>query len=204
MNALNTYSPFSCLRLTHIPLFSGKGASEVRPEVIARIERLDVFNGSPVPPRERIDAEKAYLRRALRERSESTDETQNLVEWEAKHPRFTYLNDRYAEELLPMGASGSTGLQSMASEMITVTFQNLVYSSGGSMEPMQRKLPCTLTVEKIRLIVKQLFGVEPQAQLLSIRLYKNAVVPTLMDEDSATLRYYGAIEGSEIFINEVE
>ncbi|CAE7608408.1 unnamed protein product, partial [Symbiodinium microadriaticum] len=57
----------------------------------------------------------------------------------------------------------------------------------------------------VRLIVKQLFGVEPQKQLLSIRLDKGAVVPTLMDEDSATLRYYGAGDGAvDIFVNDLE
>jgi hypothetical protein len=204
VNALNSYSPFTSLRLTHIPLFAGKGASEVRPEVIARIARLEMFNGSGIPPRERGDAEKAYLRRMLRDKTAAAEDVNLLSEFEVTHPRFSELNERYADELLPMGASGTTGLASMASEMISVTFHNLVYSSNGSMEPTQKNIPCSLTVEKVRLIVKQLFGVEPQQQILSIRLYKNAVVPTIMDEDSATLRYFGAIDGSDIFINEVE
>lgn len=204
VNALHTYFPFTSLRLTHIPLFAGKGASEVRPEVIARISRLEVFNGSSVPPRERVDAEKAYLRRMMRDKSTIEDDVNRLGEFQMAHPRYEELHERYADELLPMGATGSTGLASMASEMISVTFHNLVYSSNGSMEPTQKNIPASLTVEKVRLIVKQLFGVEPQQQILSIRLYKNAVVPTIMDEDSATLRYFGAIDGSDIFINEME
>lgn len=46
IDALATYAQMANLRLSHIPLFSGRGASEVRPYVIARIPQLDFFNGS--------------------------------------------------------------------------------------------------------------------------------------------------------------
>ena len=205
VDALHTFEALICLRLAHIPLFDGRGASEVRPEVIARIARLQVFNGSPIPPRERTDAEKAYLRRMLRDRASLDAAGEGHGIFASAHPRFSELDERYAEELLPMGSSDTSGLQSMATNMLSVTFHNLAYSLGGSLEPVKRNVPSSLTVEKVRLIAKQLFGVEPQSQLLSIRVEKSAVVPTLMDEDSVMLRYYGAVEGAvEIFVNETD
>jgi hypothetical protein len=53
------------------------------------------------------------------------------------------------------------------------------------------------------MMVKQLFGLEVHKQLISIRQYKGAV-PTLMEEDDATIGYFGAIDGADIFINEAK
>ena len=55
------------LRISHTPLIAGRGASEVRWLVIARLGRLAVFNGSGIGARERRDAEKAYLCAVVRE-----------------------------------------------------------------------------------------------------------------------------------------
>ena len=62
IDALSTYTSCRILRLSQVPLFAGKGASEVRPMVIGRMSALVFFNGSGISPRERTDAEKSYLR----------------------------------------------------------------------------------------------------------------------------------------------
>ena len=205
MDALATYSSLTSLRLTNIPLFANKGASEVRPEVIARIARLLVFNGSKVGDRERMDSEKIYLRKMLRQKrvieSEESSEKEQ-TSFEAMHPRYVELNDKYGADLLPLGGEGpGSGLSNMASDMVSVTLHNLSFESNGSLEPISRKLPPSLKVDRLKLMVKQLFGLDTHKQLLSIRQYKGAV-PTLMDEDSATIGYFGAVDGADIYINE--
>ena len=50
---LATYENCRALRLSQIPLFTGKGSSEVRPIVIGRMKQLLFFNGSAIGPRER-------------------------------------------------------------------------------------------------------------------------------------------------------
>lgn len=74
IDALATYPSLKFLRLTHVPLFAGKGVSELRPLVIGRIAQLAVFNGSAISARERTDSEKSYLRRIQREVIMLTDE----------------------------------------------------------------------------------------------------------------------------------
>ena len=59
---LATYRTCAFMRLSQVPLFMGKGASEVRPLIIGRMPSLVFFNGSAISPRERTDAEKSYLR----------------------------------------------------------------------------------------------------------------------------------------------
>jgi hypothetical protein len=59
---LASYRTCAFMRLSQVPLFVGKGASEVRPLIIGRMPSLVFFNGSAISPRERTDAEKSYLR----------------------------------------------------------------------------------------------------------------------------------------------
>jgi hypothetical protein len=263
--------------LTQIPLFKNRGASEVRPLVVARIKNLVFFNGSEVSAKERIDAEKSYLRLILKEidqnnivldynllymnenndnsnsnntsninvvdinknksnnktcedisnlknnsnnitlnnknnssntnnnnLSTTTTTTTTTIEAILKsHPRLMELHKKHALDLLPMGKQQQTQATTISSELLTITLQNMTFISNGSLEPIQKKLPKSLTISKLNLLIKQLYGLEPRLQLLSLRLYKNSV-PFLLDDESATLQYYGAIDNAEIFINEAK
>ena len=52
-------------------------------------------------------------------------------------------------------------------------------------------------------MVKQLFGLDPGLQQLSLLIYKDAP-PTLMEDDQGSLGYYGATNGAKIYINEAK
>ena len=85
-----------------MPLFAGKGSSEVRPIVIGRIQQLQFFNGSGVGPRERTDAEKAYLRSIMY----ALDDAQaagTTLDVEGLHPRYAELQATHGADMLPMG-----------------------------------------------------------------------------------------------------
>lgn len=102
-----------------------------------------------------------------------------------------------------MGAGTKAASTNMASELVTITLRNMSFGSNGSLEPLQKKLPKSMTVSKLSLLVKQLFGLEPRLQQLSMRLYKDAV-PTLLEDEQCSLFYYGVTDGAEIFINEAK
>mmetsp|Transcript_1044 Transcript_1044/g.1421 ORF Transcript_1044/g.1421 Transcript_1044/m.1421 type:complete len:117 (+) Transcript_1044:1456-1806(+) len=103
------------------------------------------------------------------------------------------------------GGSSSSGMASnnLAAELVSITINNLSFSSNGSLEPVTRRLPKSLTVAKLQLMIKQMFGLDPRLQQLSIRVYKDAM-PALMDDPQCSLHYFGAIDGAEIFINEAK
>lgn len=198
MDALSTFPSLKQLRLSQIPLFSGKGASEVRPRVIARMKNLTFFNGSGISPRERTDAEKMYLRIILREIDE-TKSNQIDINIESEHPRYNELKSTYVHDVLPIGRVNEN--LSMAADMINVTFKNMSFSSGGTLEPISKRIPSSVTIARLRMMVKQMIGLDIKLQQLSLRIYKDAP-PTLLDDDQSNLQYYGAIDGAEIFINE--
>lgn len=204
IDMLNTYPSLQVLRLSAIPLFQGKGASEVRPLVIARLPAVIQFNGSFVSPKERENAEKAYLRLIFRELEsrgvqQGTEDEKAAAVLDLVHPRFKELRQRYAEDLQQLSQSGAS--KTLATEMVNITFKNLSFGAGGSLEPVQKRLPRSITVSKVQVLVKQLFGLDPSLQKLSIRIYKDSP-PCLLDDDQSTLAYYGAIDGAEIFVNE--
>ena len=201
---LASFPCISNLRVSHIPLFAGKGASEVRPEVIGRMVNLSFFNGSGISPRERTDSEKLYLRRILKDVEDATQLGRPLDDKAIflLHPRHQALKDQHGADLLPMGNMAAGG--SMSAELLSVTFQNLAFgATNSSYEPIVKKLPASLTLEKTKMMVKQLFNVDPEVQLLSLRCYKDSP-PVLLDDDQVSLAYYGCINGAEIFINEID
>lgn len=271
---LKHYSALKHLRLSSIPLFSGKGASEVRPVVIARLSSLTFFNGSGVSPKERVDAEKVYLRRCMRELQESslyfplpvrgeeehkgaepvapegqvllastlrpaynrhtfnhsaslpvppvTESSSGSVdavpmpvtgptsfctvatEVLSLHPRFQELFSQYGADILSLGQSsgGAANHQgTLMSDLISLTFRNM--TTGGDFEPVVKKLPSSLSVAKLKLMIKQLFGLDVHLQLLSLKVYKNTP-PFPLDDDMSSIGYFGAVDGAEVFVSEAK
>lgn len=183
--------------------------------VIARVPTLLLFNGSTVSIKERCAAEKIYLRQANAEKYEldkagrastSTVFTgvDALASFRLKHPRFEELTAKYAGDIVSFAADSDSG-SSLGADLLDIKLNNVSFSAstGQQCDPISRRLPASLTVGRLKLIVKQLFGLDPVVQQLSIRDDKD-VPPTLLDDDEATLRYVGAANGSEIYINETD
>ena len=73
VDALARLARLGSLRLGGAPVTRGLGASEVRVAIIARVPRLRQLNGSLVGTKERTEAEKAYVRRVMRELAQATE-----------------------------------------------------------------------------------------------------------------------------------
>jgi hypothetical protein len=94
VDAIASYESVSNVRMSNVPLFKGKGASQVRPIVISRVKNLDFFNGSIVGRRERMDGEKGYLRSIMMDIADATKEGRPMSQeaLTAKHPRYEELS----------------------------------------------------------------------------------------------------------------
>merc|ERR1712227_1020936 len=65
---LSTWFPsLSCLRLSNNPLLKGMTQGEARTIILGRVKNIRRLNGAAVNQKERIESEKAYLRKILRE-----------------------------------------------------------------------------------------------------------------------------------------
>ena len=164
------------------------------------MKNLKFFNGSGITARERLDAEKNYLRSVMREvevSGRSLDDSKSDSVFTSLHPRFQELHSQLSHDLAPLGRVNE-GL-TLAADMINVTFRNM--SSKGSFDPLVKRIPSSVTVARLRMMIKQMYSLDPRLQQLSLRLYPDSV-PTVLDDDQANLQYFGAIDGAEIFINE--
>ena len=206
--------------MTHVPLFKDKGISEVRPIIVARIGQLEVYNGSSISNRERTDAEKAYLRRIKREiqvlqekekegnNSASSSSVVTIDSCLSTHPRYALLNDRYGAELLPYDDTNNKFSTTIADELVTITFHNIIIHSAADTDDIIRKLPSSIQIYKLKQIVKSLYHLDLNNEYisLSLRLYHDKQSPpVVLDDDKNTLSYYGInMDGGDIYINELK
>jgi hypothetical protein len=89
--------------------------------------------------------------------------------------------------------------------MLSIRFNNLVINAQttpASLEPVVKRLPGSLTITRLKTLISQLYHVPPAEQYICLRLYKDSI-PIELDDESATLSYYGAIDGADLFINEL-
>lgn len=119
------------------------------------------------------------------------------------HPRFAELTAQYASELVPAGRGDTTGPRSLASELVAIKITNVTSSNANPHGAgTEKKLPLTLSIGKLRGMLAQLYGLDPGCQQLALRVDKDSI-PVVLDDDDSSLSFYGAVDGSEIFVNEV-
>ncbi|CAM9849958.1 unnamed protein product [Ascophyllum nodosum] len=216
VDRLNGLPALQSLRFSGNPVTAGLGASEARVACIARVSKLRRVNGSECGPRERMDAEKTYLRGILQELDRaqrrpdrggeglSKEEAERQVS--GRHSRYRELWALHGESVAMLGrgsaAGEGKGNSSMASSMVQVTLTSLA-SASCTMEPLKKRLPASMTVGKLKQMCKRLFKVDTDQQILSYRPEPASLLSTL-DDDDKPLSYFGVVHGSEVLMNEVD
>ncbi|POM66785.1 Tubulin-specific chaperone E [Phytophthora palmivora] len=207
IDALNAFPLLDTLRLSKIPLTTQMSLGEARMLVVARTDRIAVFNASPIREKERKEAEQLYLKRILHELAVIGDNESERECVLAGHPRFNRLRELYPEISIDQcgsaGGSGSTtGPRKLASSLIKVSIIPMSMQAT-SLEPLVKKIPQQMKVSQLKLLVETKFGVEVPAQVLSFRSDSRSM-PMLLDDDNAEVSYYGMQEGSEVLVNDNE
>jgi len=200
IDELDAYPRLVALRFTNNPLTKTMGQSEVRQILIGRLRRLTRLNGAEISKKERVDAEKSYLRRVAREVGQSNGDKEAAVSIWARHPRYKELLEMYGEGQGGQGPSEGTG--TLASELLAVRLVSMAASSMTT-APVDKRLPGSLTVGRLKQLLHRQFKLEPDLQILYYKSDKMAP-PTMLEEDTETLAYYGVPSGCDIFMNEID
>lgn len=180
------------LRLANIPLFVGKGSSEVRPFIIGRVKGLTTLNGSSISGKEREAAERMYFKSILRE-FEGNQDTNNI---HLLHPRYEELKIKLGQETMENQQKNITS-SNLSSHLIVMKIHDLC---GQENKCVTKSIPKTLTVGKLKYLIKQCFGTDPSMQVLSLRPFHGAI-PVFLDDDEMMIEYFGAVDDSDIFVN---
>eukprot|EP00592_Proboscia_alata_P005296 CAMPEP_0194368324 /NCGR_PEP_ID=MMETSP0174-20130528/16589_1 /TAXON_ID=216777 /ORGANISM="Proboscia alata, Strain PI-D3" /LENGTH=556 /DNA_ID=CAMNT_0039144665 /DNA_START=215 /DNA_END=1885 /DNA_ORIENTATION=+ len=195
------------LRFRNAPCTSQLGKSEIRAVLIARMNSsLKYLNNSPITNKERIESERRYLRNVAQElllmENEETKE-QFLMD---QHPKFNALMEIHREVMTSSNAANSgnmTGVGSLINETMNLTIISMAPSSC-HLEPLHKRLPSSLKIERLKGMCCKAFDIEMEKQLLHFRSAddKNNPFPTELDDDEHTIGYYGVKDGDEIIMNE--
>lgn len=193
IDALNSYPSLVDIRCSENPATDPRRGGIARYVLIARLAKVEVLNGSEITPRERKDSEIRYVRLVM------SKPHQNLEEIKRLHPRFTELKAFHGiEDERP--SNGPTGPQKMASGLISITLK-CVGPSIGEKPALTKKLPATTTVGKLKTLCESFFKLKSIKPLLYLQ-EEGSPLPTLLDDDMASLNDAGVSTQSTILVDE--
>ncbi|KAI3464276.1 hypothetical protein Pfo_020939 [Paulownia fortunei] len=194
VDSLNSFPNLVEIRLSENPVADlGKGGVP-RFVFIARLPKVEILNGSEVSPRERKDSEIRYVRLVMSKFHGSPEEIRRL------HPRFAELKKIHGldDERPSVGASGP---QKMASGLISISLK-CVGASMGEKPPLVKKLPATTTVGKLKNLCESFFKLKSIKPILFLQ-EEASPLPTLLEDDMATLIELGVGNESTILVDEL-
>ena len=156
-----------------------------RIQVIGRIKSLKWVNGSDISHAERRDSELAFLRRLDSFISTKTDPDLLL------ETRIQYLENQYHVERNSSGRVG--GPTSLGSGMIHIRL-----SFGSKL--VEKRVPRSLTVNKLKMIVQKLSGMKAQDQVLILCRESDsspASTEVISSEGTRELSFFSAMDGGD-------
>ena len=191
---LNSHFQLEELRIKNNPLFSFVSPQQIRQFVISRIATLTSLNNSPVPPAERNDAERYYLSTFSRQWIEACDDTGTLSSshpFRREHPRYLLL----VQEIGPPAGAKADVLKANRFYDVTITAPDIP-----ELKPLKKKLPLTLTIQKLKGVLHRLYKMDPSDQLLSYVRGELECPEIEMEDNLRPLSYYGMQSGYTILV----
>lgn len=93
-------------------------------QIIGRVSQLTMLNGADIKPRDRRDAEVRYLQNIVTDLAE-LDTAEMKEQFEAQHPRFQVLKQKYGALLIGTGARGAQQGSALTSSMVAVALMQV-------------------------------------------------------------------------------
>lgn len=165
------------LRFRNNPISKEMGQSEFRSLTIARLPKINFLNASPVTIKERIEAERRYIRVIGRillgvSTKSSTDCDNESIASEKKslllkeNPRFEELVKKHKDSMV--GLSNEAKCENLAADTINVTIICMA-ASGCTIEPLHKRLPNSLKVGRLKSMCARAFQVDYDQIILHFR-----------------------------------
>ncbi|KAL0351263.1 UNVERIFIED_CONTAM: Tubulin-folding cofactor E [Sesamum calycinum] len=194
VDSLNSFPHLMDIRLSDNPVADLAKGGVPRFVFIARLAKVEVLNGSEVDPRERKESEIRYVRLVMSKFHSPPEEIRRL------HPRFDELKKIHGiEDERP--STVTSGPQKMASGLISISLK-CVGASIGEKPPLAKKLPATTTVGKLKNLCESFFKLKSIKPILYLQ-EEGSPLPTLLDDDMASLIELGIGNESTILVDEL-
>ncbi|KAJ0977230.1 hypothetical protein J5N97_012704 [Dioscorea zingiberensis] len=194
IDSLNFFPNLLYVRLSENPIADPVKGGLPRFVLVARLGKVKILNGSEISSRERKESEIRYVRLVM-----AKMQTENLVEIEQLHPRFSELKLLHGiDDEKPL--TGTTGPQKMASGFLSITLK-CVGPSIGEKLPLTKKLPPNTTVGRLKTLCESFFklkGIRPRLFIQE----EGSPLPQLLDDDMASLVDLGIGSEATILVDE--
>mmetsp|Transcript_9080 Transcript_9080/g.32222 ORF Transcript_9080/g.32222 Transcript_9080/m.32222 type:complete len:596 (+) Transcript_9080:1-1788(+) len=189
IDELNMFPQLEELRITNNPI----STEDNRFEMVSRISKLKVLNGSCISERERKDSEIKYLRMLL-ERQSSVSNDALLKD----HPRFEELKTVHKIEH-QLNTTATLRNESLKQSL----YQTTIYCecSRSVCDKVKKNLPGTTTVAKLKMMCERLFKVPQPEQQLQLKDSGSSLY--CLAEEDRTLSMLTTEFEIEIFVCEV-
>uniref|UniRef100_H3AXL1 Tubulin-specific chaperone E n=1 Tax=Latimeria chalumnae TaxID=7897 RepID=H3AXL1_LATCH len=201
MNELEKLKSLQQLNCMKNPLMkTEKNPETVRQLIIAKIGQLEVLNKSKIFPDERRGAELDYRKKFGKDWQKAGghwDSKENRLseEFTANHPRYQLLLQKYGvpEE----GELKEQQPFALRNQLLTLTIKS---PDKTDQKPIERKLPDSMTIQKVKGLLCRLFKVPGSELKLSYISAKREAIEIELQNDLKPLQFYSIENGDCILV----
>ncbi|KAM9857493.1 tubulin-specific chaperone E [Aulostomus maculatus] len=163
--------------------------------VIAKLGRLLFLNNSKISPEDRRGAELDYLKMFGEEWLKLGVQSQTSTEFVCQHPCYLSLIDKYGtpEE----GELKKVQPFALKNQLLKITF---VFPDDAERKPIEKKLPASMLVQKVKGLLYRLLKVPAADLKLSYTSSKVVGTEFEIDSDLKTLQFYAIEDGDRVLV----
>ncbi|OWF42186.1 tubulin-specific chaperone E-like [Mizuhopecten yessoensis] len=199
INELNKLKCLKELKIIQNPLLNTATPETVRQLIVAKIAGLEHCNRTKVTKEERRGAEIDYLKRfgQLWIKSGGSQDDKNKkpsTEFTSQHPRYQDLVRVYGP---PENSEMKQKEKSLKDSLITINITSPYDPDKGT---KQKKIPETMTVQKLKALIQKLFKWDNGELQLSYETKKMKKVEIEFDNDLRPISFYSIEPGDTILV----
>ncbi|XP_075718642.1 tubulin-specific chaperone E isoform X2 [Rhinoderma darwinii] len=201
INELNKLSNLQFLNCQNIPLMdSDKNPATIRQLVIAKIARLKILNRTEIIPQERKGAELDYRKMFGNDwlkagGNQNSDLNNPSMEFLIEHPRYSELIEKY-------GAPDDAEIKqpqpfALKNQLLSLT---ILCPDEPDKKPIKKKLPDSMTVQKVKGLLYRLLKVPGSELKLSYESSKMEGKEIQLENDLKPLQFYSVENGDCVLV----
>ncbi|KAG8583143.1 hypothetical protein GDO81_008297 [Engystomops pustulosus] len=198
LNKLRNLQSFNCQNNPFMD--SDKNPETIRQLIIAKIARLKVLNKTEILPQERKGAELDYRKMFGNEwlksgGNQNADLNKPSLEFLLEHPRYSELIEKY-------GAPDDAEFRqqqpfALKNQLLTLT---ILCPNKPDQKPIKKKLPDSMTVQKVKGLLYRLLKVPGSELRLSYESSKMEGKEIELENDLKTLQFYSMENGDSVLV----
>ncbi|XP_066913319.1 tubulin-specific chaperone E-like [Clytia hemisphaerica] len=191
INELRNLKNLNEVRFRDNPVSKDLTTFELRMELVARLDNVDIINGSKVEPGERRVAEVTYIKKYSSDFFSSQTTEENKLAFHEKHPCYSKMIEVHGAPV-----QEKTANQKLKENLLSITIK---CPDCDSKAPFTKKVPANMKIQQLKGIIQRAMKVPNIKQKLSYLDQKNSREIEL-DDNMKELSYYSMKTDDVVFV----